>query len=195
MENNKNQDVIILLHEIYGLNPFINDLGEDYRKQGFDVACPNLLQRDCFSYAEAPEAYRYFITEVGFDAYQDVVRLIVQLKKTYRQVFVMGFSVGATIAWRCSESHDCDGVIGFYGSRIRDYLDLVPVCPVLLLFAEPDSFDVPAVIRQVRNKPMVTTQLFAAAHGYMDQNSSAYDQNQAQKSRAAVQAFFKMGTI
>jgi len=191
MENNKNQDVIILLHEIYGINPFINGLCEDYRKQGFDVVCPNLLQRGCFSYAEAQEAYHYFTTEVSFDAYQDIVRLIGQLKKTYRQVFIMGFSVGATIAWRCSETHDCDGVIGFYGSRIRDYLDLVPVCPVLLLFAEQDSFDVPAVIRQVRNKPMVTAQLFAAAHGYMDQNSSAYDQNQAQKSRAAVQAFLK----
>lgn len=191
MENNKNQQVIILLHEIYGINGFINDLAETYRQQGFEVVCPNLLQRDCFSYAEAQEAYRYFTMKVGFDAYQEVARLIGQLKKTYRRVFVMGFSVGATIAWRCSEVPGCDGVIGFYGSRIRDYLDLVPVCPVLLLFAEQDSFDVPAVIRQVRRKPMVTAQLFTAAHGYMDQDAVAYDKNQAQKSKVAVQAFFK----
>ena len=191
MENNKNQQVIILLHEIYGINGFINDLAETYRQQGFEVVCPNLLQRNCFSYAEAQEAYRYFTMKVGFDAYQEVARLIGQLKKTYRRVFVMGFSVGATIAWRCSEVPGCDGVIGFYGSRIRDYLELVPVCPVLLLFTEQDSFDVPAVIRQVRRKPMVTAQLVTAAHGYMDQDAVAYDQNQAQKSKVAVQAFFK----
>jgi dienelactone hydrolase len=181
---------IIILHEIYGLNPFIKALSRDLRKQGFEVICPNLLKRDCFSYAEAQEAYAYFTTEVGFDAYQSIVKLIEQLKKTYMQVFVMGFSVGATIAWRCSETHDCDGIIGFYGSRIRDYLELVPVCPVLLLFADQEAFDVAAVIREVRKKPMVSTQLLLARHGYMDHNSTAYDQNQAQKSWAWISEFF-----
>lgn len=79
-----------------------------------------------------------FNREVGFACYQTIVAQLRQLKQTYRQVFIMGFSVGATIAWRCSETPWCDGIIGCYGSRIRDYLELQPACPVLLLFAEQD---------------------------------------------------------
>ena len=31
----------------------------------------------------------------------------------YEQVLLIGFSIGATIAWRCSENPDCDGAVSY----------------------------------------------------------------------------------
>lgn len=183
------QAAIIIVHEIYGVNPFIKDLCADFKRQGYDVFCPNLLNGDVFAYEEEQKAYTYFNETVGFDCYQAIVKLIGQLKQTYSRVFVMGFSVGATIAWRCSETPDCDGIIGCYGSRIRDYLQLNPVCPVLLLFAEQDSFDVSDVVRQVDKKANVSVHLLQAGHGYMDHQSKFYNAVQARRSKTLIGEF------
>ena len=49
--DNNHQAAIIMLHEIYGINPFIKTLAAEYQQQGFAVYCPNLLKREAFSYA------------------------------------------------------------------------------------------------------------------------------------------------
>lgn len=58
-----------------------------------------MLSGNCFTYLESSEAYKYFMDKVGFDFYKKVEELAGKLKHTYDKVFIMGFSVGATIAW------------------------------------------------------------------------------------------------
>ncbi len=185
-----NKRAIIILHEIYGANRFIEEVCFEYHMQGFDVFCPEMLRRKCFLYSEASEAYHYFINEIGFDFYREIGQLVEQLKLTYDKVFIIGFSVGATIAWRCCENFKCDGIICFYGSRIRDYLLLQPCCPVLLLFAEQDSFDVDSVIKQLQEKSDVEIHKLKASHGFMDQYSKYFDREQAQISKEYMGDFF-----
>lgn len=176
----KKREAIIILHEIYGVNDFIKGQCQKYRDLGFEVICPDLLERPSFRYEESKEAYDFFTTHVGFDVYQDVCRLIVGLKKMYNKVFILGFSVGATIAWRCCENPLCSGVVACYGSRIRDYTDLNPVCPTLLLFAKEDSFDVGAVMESLQGKQGLFSFSMDAGHGFMDPYSKQFNDAQAQ---------------
>ena len=120
---------LIVLHEVYGINKFIDDVCTEYHKQGFDVFCPDMLHGKIFSYDKVLEAYDFFVSEIGFEYYKIISPLIDQLKYKYDRVYVFGFSVGATIAWKCCENANCDGIICCYGSRIRDYLMLRPICP------------------------------------------------------------------
>ncbi|MDD4844402.1 MAG: dienelactone hydrolase family protein [Anaerotignum sp.] len=182
---------IILLHEIYGLNQFVEKKATELHLQGFDVFCPNMLRRESFPYCKAQEAYQFFIENVGFDSWKEIIDLSAQLKLTYEKVYLLGFSVGATIAWRCCESSSCDGIVCCYGSRIRDYLSLQPSCPTLLLFAEEDSFDVPHVIKQLSDKPNVAIFQFQASHGFLDEYSYSYDPVQGQKAEAYIVDFIK----
>jgi dienelactone hydrolase len=108
-DNYKN--AMIILHEIYGINQFIEEQCLEYHNKGFDVYCSDMLQRKYFDYSEAAEAYQFFMDNVGFDYFNKVNTMIAQLKRTYDKVFLMGFSVGATIAWRCCENDFCDGII------------------------------------------------------------------------------------
>lgn len=190
-KNNNNKKAIIVLHEIYGINRFIEEVCSDYLTQGFDVFCPDMLRRNCFLYSEATKAYDYFTKEVGFDFYKNVEQLIEQLKRKYDKVFIIGFSVGATIAWKCCKISMCDGIICCYGSRIRDYLLLQPRCPVLLLFAEQDSFDVNSVIKQLLKKFNVELYKLQASHGFMDQYSNYFNREQAQISKEYMRNFLK----
>lgn len=187
---NNNKKALIVLPEIYGINKFMEDVCFEYHMQGFDVFCPNMLQRTSFLYSEGSKAYQHFINTVGFDFYIKINQMIDQLKLQYKKVFIIGFSVGATIAWRCCENLKCDGIIGCYGSRIRDYLLLQPYCPVLLLFAEQDSFDVNSVIKQLEGKSNVEIYKLKASHGFMDQYSKCFSKEQARISKTHIGDFF-----
>ena len=186
---NHHNNALIILHEIYGTNRFIEDVCTEYHRQGFDVFCPEMLRRKSFLYSESSEAYHNFVETTGFDIYIEIEQLLEKLKLAYEKVFIIGFSVGATIAWRCCENANCDGIVCCYGSRIRDYLQMRPGCPVLLLFAGQDAFDVDGVINQLHDKPNAKIHKLKAEHGFIDHYSDHFDRVQAQAAKDHINAF------
>ncbi len=184
------KSAIVILHEIYGINRFIEDICAEYHRKGHDVYCPDFLRRT-FSYGEKKEAYAHFYSEVGLDRHTEITHLAEQLKVKYESVFLLGFSVGATLAWRCCEQTVFDGIVCCYGSRIRDYLYLQPKCPMLLLFAEHDSFDTGEVCRQLSGRQNMEIHVFDACHGFMDRYSECYDAKNAKTAKAYMDSFLQ----
>lgn len=181
-----NKKAIIVLHEIYGINNFISNQCLWFEHMGFDVLCPNMIERKCFDYKEASNAYTYFMSNTGFDYYHEIKRMITQLKANHDQVFVIGFSVGATLAWRCCENTECDGIIACYGSRIRDYTELNPICPVLLLTAKEQAFNINELIIKLQHKANLKIIEFDAEHGFLDPYSSHYDEILSKKAEEDI---------
>lgn len=188
MKQTKKQ-AIILFHEIYGINQFIHHKCSEFTNAGFDVYCPDMLGRPPFPYEAAQKAYAYFRQHIGFDRWEDIAAYISRLKETYEKVFVLGFSVGATIAWRCCENVLCDGVVACYGSRIREYTHLNPVCPTLLIFAREDTFDVNCIIAQLQDKTQLEIHKIAARHGFIDSFSPYFDKQAANCAEKLIHNF------
>lgn len=185
------KEAIILLHEIYGVNPFIEGMCQQYKSAGYDVLCPNIINREYFSYQNTQEAYAHFMNSEGFDYYKEVNKMVRELKDKYKKVFIIGFSVGATIAWRCSNNTLCDGVVAYYGSRIRDFVNIIPVCPTLLLFSKEDSFDIELLVKQVMDKENVEVHTFATKHGFMNTMSNNYNVLFAKQAQDITNDFLK----
>lgn len=186
------KQAIILIHEIYGKNRFMDKQCEKYKSMGFDVYCPDLLSRSAFSYEEAEAAYEYFNEKVGFERYTEISDMVDQLSRSYDKIWVLGYSVGATLAWRCSENPKCAGIVACYGSRIRDYTNLKPTCPVLLLFAEQDSFDVTSTVERLQVVPNTQIVTYPASHGFMDSYSVYYDSCQADAAQVIINNFINV---
>lgn len=180
---------MIVLHEIYGVNEFIKSQCRKLKTDGFDVFCPNLINKSPFAYGETQEAYAFFMKNVGFNVYKRINCLVSRLKENYDDVFILGFSVGATIAWRCCENSLCSGLVACYGSRIRDYTGLNPVCPTLLLISKENFFDVREMICQLQNKKQVTIAEYDAPHGFLDFDSEYYDARQAKNAENHIARF------
>ncbi len=98
------------------------------------------------------------------------------LKKKYETVVFWGYSVGATVAWLCSEYDGIgDAAIGYYGSRIRDYTDLRPKMSVRLLFAEQEaSVDVHQLTERLSCTSGVNIERGEGAHGFANPFSRFY---------------------
>lgn len=186
--------VIIVLHEIYGINEHIQMVCDKFSINKYNVICPNLIGlTQPFNYDLQEEAYQHFINNIGFDsAVQQVKQVIIQAKKQYRHIYLLGYSVGATIAWLCSdEGNMCDGIIGYYGSRIRDYTSITPKCPVLLIFpTEENSFNVQELVNSLE-KFNINIYMLNGKHGFSNPFSENYCVQSFEKAEKLVANFLK----
>jgi Dienelactone hydrolase and related enzymes len=189
--------VIIVLHEIYGINQHIQMVCEKFSMNGYDIICPNLIDlTQPFNYDLEEEAYKHFMNNIGFDsAVQQVKQVIIQSKKQYKNIYLLGYSVGATIAWLCSgEENMCNGIIGYYGSRIRDYMNITPKCPVLLIFpTEEKSFNVEELVNSLE-KRNINVYMLNGKHGFSNPFSKNYSVQSFEKTEKLVDSFL-MKTI
>jgi len=191
---NNSDSVIIVLHEIYGINQHIQMVCEKFSNNGYDIICPNLIElAEPFNYDLEEEAYKYFINNIGFySAVQQVKQVIIKAKKQYRNIYLLGYSVGATIAWLCSgEENICNGIIGYYGSRIRDYMNINPKCPVLLIFpTEENSFNVEELVNCLE-KRNINVYMLNGKHGFSNPFSKNYCAHSFEKAEKLVDSFLK----
>lgn len=158
-----------------------------------DVMCPNLYEKDtAFDYSQESKAYRHFMDNVGFmSASEKMKKVLSDLRGRYEKIFVVGFSIGATIAWLCSEEKGVNGFVGFYGSRIRDYLQILPVCPTLLFFPEQEpSFNVSELMARLKEKN-IEIYTFEGQHGFSDPYFINYHEKSAQQAFNRLIEFIK----
>lgn len=191
---NNSSSVIIVLHEIYGINQHIQKVCEKFSIKGYDIICPNLINvSKPFNYNFQEEAYKYFTKSIGYDsAVHQVKQLLMEAKQKYKHVYLLGYSIGATIAWLCSsEENICDGIIGYYGSRIRDYIDIIPKCPSLLIFPKKEkSFNVQELVI-VLKKLNIDVYMLSGKHGFSDPFCENYNEKSFQEAEILVDNFLE----
>ncbi|WP_367949310.1 dienelactone hydrolase family protein [Bacillus sp. FJAT-29790] len=185
--------LIVVVHEIYGINQHMKDLCKLLLEQNFDVICPNLLEQEIpFDYSQEEEAYRNFMNNLGFtNALNKVKNIILDIQDKYSKIFIIGFSVGATVAWLCSEEEYIDGIVGYYGSRIRDYVKISPKCPALLFFPKVEkSFNINELIATL-DKQIIDVHICKGEHGFSDPYSPKYNRELAQNTFKETLNFLK----
>jgi len=183
---------IIVVHEIYGLNEHMRFACQTLSGHGYDVFCPDLLGRGIpFDYSQEEEAYASFMGNVGFArALEPINHLLSSIEHEYRKIVVVGFSVGAAVAWLCGAERPVDGIVGFYGSRIRNYMDREPRCPALLFFPQEEkSFNVDELIAALSRKRNVEVHQYAGRHGFADPFSPQYNEASAEEAWGEMLTF------
>lgn len=191
---NNSDSVIIVLHEIYGINNHIQRVCQRFSNKGFDIICPNLIRlQEPFRNSMEKEAYHHFINNIGFDtAATQVKEIIKEAKNQYKSIYLVGYSIGATIGWLCSNKEDAlNGIVGYYGSRIRDYLDVVPKCPSLLIYpTEEASFNVKELADTLK-KQNIKTYILEGKHGFANPYSNNYSKESFEISEKLVDDFIE----
>jgi dienelactone hydrolase len=182
---------VIILHEIYGINQYIEDWATYFNTLDYDAYCLDLLHKEKgFSYLQQQEAYNYFRANIGFDAYKEVELFLEQLYEEYSNVVVFGSSIGATIAWLLTNNKCCNRMIGYYGSRIRDYININPSCPCLLLFAKDEkSFCVRELQTILNSKLGVMAEVLEGEHGFADRYTAHNHVESSKKALEMVELF------
>lgn len=163
--------MIYFLSDVQGLNPEKIKIWCEAFEQPINFISPY------HSLARQPERqdYQSFITNVGLDKYTQFAQQKIQPHGN-EQTILIGESVGATVLWRLANEprFSNTNMVCLYGSRIRDYLDLKPRCPITLYFSEQEQLLAPQVAEITQHITFANVEFINAPHGFASPTNANY---------------------
>ena len=138
-------------------------------------------------------AYRYFSEQIGIEHYYQ--RTLDLLQKIEPPYLLIGFSVGAAIAWRLSADNTLKkrpgNIIAFYGGQIRHFAHLNPLQPTELIFPKTEAhFCLESLVTALQNKATITRTPYL--HGFMNPLSTHYSPQGYKKFLRYIKGLFDL---
>jgi carboxymethylenebutenolidase len=188
---------LVVIQEIFGVNPHIRRVAEGYAAQGYEVLAPALFDRvepniELGYDADGMAKGRAIVQRLGWDTpLADISTAVVALRSAGK-VGVVGYCWGGTLAFlSAARVEGISAAVGYYGSSITKNLEASPKVPTLLHFGETDASIPPADIETIRSqKPGVEIEIYPAGHGFNCDARSAYHAPSAARALERTLAFF-----
>ncbi len=141
---------VLVLHEIYGVNSYIEDVCRRLAGEGYVAAAPDLFWRVRPGIALEGRDPATIAEGLGYGkqldfgkAVADLVACLAALRRLPEvrgEVGVVGFCLGGTLAYLLAAAGDPAVAVSYYGAgvpRMLDRLDEI-TCPVLFVFGGAD---------------------------------------------------------
>lgn len=176
-------DTLFIAPDIFGHTPALDRLAEKIagRTRPGKIKIIDPYDMDSYGnrrfFRREEAAYDYFKAWSGIPEYSR--RISDKVNRETNPVALVGFSAGASAIWHLSGEDNTPPVscaLGFYGSQIRHYPDIVPGFPVHLIFPDYEPhFDVDVLARAISSTPKVSCEKAPGRHGFMNEYSRNFD--------------------
>jgi len=167
---------IIIMTDIFGLTTDIDLLAVSLSTELTRVTVIDPYDGHKQTFINEQAAYDTFMTQCGHERYISAVASAIALSED--EVVLLGFSAGASAAWKAIDRHSNPLIkhcIGFYPSQIRNHLDVIPCCPVTLVFpCEEKHFEVDNILSALASLKQVHCIKTSFYHGFMNSLSENY---------------------
>jgi carboxymethylenebutenolidase len=181
---------LVVLQEIFGVNPHIRAVAQGYADAGYGAIAPALFDRQQrgIEMGYGPDdIQRGRALKTAADqslALQDIAAAMAEGAQ-HGTVGIVGYCWGGLLVWLAACKLDgLAGAISYYGAGIPDQAALTPRCPVLMHFGERDhSIPVPSVEAFRQAQPQVEIQLYPADHGFNCDQRAAFEPQSAALAR------------
>ena len=174
---------VIVLQEIFGVNPHIRSVADRYAEAGFLAVAPALFDRVVpgieLEYTDAGRQEGIALAgKLSPEAVlRDIEAAIVHARGRVRsgKVAVVGYCLGGSYAWLSATHLTPDAAVGYYGSKIAAAIGEEPRCPVILHFGRNDKGIPLEQVEAIRAaRPDLPVHLYEAGHGFNRDGSPAY---------------------
>jgi carboxymethylenebutenolidase len=153
---------IVLLQEIFGVNPYIRSVADYYAEEGYVVLAPDLFWRIKpgielgFSEAERAQAFAYreqFDVDRSVEDIGATIAALKALPEFKGKVGAVGFCLGGLLAYLSAARLGIDAAVSYYGVGIEKALSEAPriKCPMVLHIAEKDRWTPPEVVTAIKD--------------------------------------------
>ena len=194
---------LVVVQEIFGVNPHIRSVADGYAKDGFLAVAPALFDRIQpgielgYEGADLETAMGLIPKLDAEKALSDIAAAYAYAAKTTgKKVGAVGYCWGGTLAWVTAARLHPAAAVGYYGGRIGNYIGEKPSAPVMLHFGKQDTH-IPAeeVAKVHAAHPEVEIYWYDAGHGFNCDARSSYNAAAAKEARQRSLAFLKKNLI
>lgn len=198
---------IIVIPEIFGVNPGIRQKCQDWAGRGYLAVAPDIFWRFAPGVelnpdveAELQEAFGYFGQYDADLGVQDIEALIHWIRRDQGvpKVGLVGFCLGGRMAYMAAARTDIDASVGYYGVMIDQMLGEAKAIsnPLMLHIPTADGFVPPeaqaAIHAGLDSHPRVTLHDYPGLdHGFAATSGNRRDEAGAQLADGRTEAFFE----
>ncbi|CAN5711938.1 dienelactone hydrolase family protein [soil metagenome] len=198
--------VVIVLHEVFGVNDDIRQTCRDLAESGFIAIAPELFWRqergvDLNSWSDEEwrkglALYTAYDRDAGVRDIVATIRAAQQLEGANGKVAVMGFCLGGLMTFLTVARHEVDAAVAYHGGDTERYLDEAPAitAPLLMHLAEADEYidsDARArITAALARVPSATVYSYPGQHhAFARHNGTHYDADAAALANGRTIAF------
>lgn len=195
---------IIVIPEIFGVNPGIRQKADKWAEQGYLAVAPDIFWRFAPGVelnpdveAELQEAFGYFQQYDPADGVYDIESTIKWIRaQGVAKVGCAGYCLGGRLAYMAAARTDIDASVGYYGVMIDQMLDEAHhiANPLMLHIAGADHFVLPeaqaAIHAGLDDHPKVTLHDYPGLdHGFAAEMGDRRNEAGAQLADSRTAAF------
>ena len=152
---------LVLLQEIFGINPYLRDMAQNFADEGYVVLVPDLFWRmqpgivlgyNEEDFGQAFEYYQRFDVDQGIKDVADTIAALRAMPEcSTGKVGALGYCLGGNLAYLTAARTDVDCSISYYGVAIEQSLSEAGniSCPMVMHFAAQDGFVPPQAVAQI----------------------------------------------
>lgn len=191
----KPRGAIVVIQEIFGVNPHIRSVAGDFASEGYVALAPaffDVLERGVeLGYDDEGIARgRDLITRLGLEKTVGIVDDAARSLSGIGPIGTVGYCWGGTVALLAALRLGLPSV-SYYGSRDVPFLGEAPKAPLIFHFGERDKSIPPEMVQQHRDAlPQMPVYTYPADHGFNCDARASYDPASAKLARQRTLAFF-----
>jgi carboxymethylenebutenolidase len=190
---------LVVVQEIFGVNAHIRSVADGYARDGFLAVAPALFDRyECgvelaYEGADMQRAMSFLPKLDMNKCVADVAAAIDFARaETGKNVGVIGYCLGGTLAWLAATRLRVDAAVGYYGGRISSHANETPAVPIMLHFGKQDGHIPAEEVDKVKAAhPEVEIYWYDAGHGFNCDARSSYSPEAALEARRRSLEFLK----
>jgi carboxymethylenebutenolidase len=135
---------IVIIQEIFGINPHIRSMVDRYAEWGYRAIAPAVFDRverkvELQYNPDGMAAGRGIVAEMSLEnTMLDVAAAVDHVAET-GPVAVVGYCYGGSIAWLSTSELPIAAAVGYYGGMVNQFKDRTPQVPVMLHFGALDD--------------------------------------------------------
>lgn len=145
---------VALIHDWWGLTPFIRQMAHLFAQSGYYVIVPDLFEGQV---ATTPQQAMELVKRLGEDGYPRINAALSALERhhhTNSDVAAVGLGMGGSLAFEAAIMRpDLEAAVSFYGFPQR-YLGRFKeaTTPILAIYGEQEPYILPPVVTKLRSE-------------------------------------------
>jgi carboxymethylenebutenolidase len=186
---------IVVLQEVFGVNPHIRAVANDFAAGGYVAIAPSLFDRvrrevELDYSPESLEQGRGYVMQLTEQGILADIQACINVVRRNGPVGVVGYCWGGTIAYLAACELPIHAAVSYYGTRTVQYLDRRPRVPVQYHFGEKDQTIPPENIAKIRAAhPEGEFHVYPADHGFNCDQRASFHAESARLARERTLAF------
>jgi dienelactone hydrolase len=167
---------VLIVTDIFGATAAVLSLANALMAEQVQVEVVDPYDGAEKSFSHDQSAYEAFLANCGHDSYFRKVQN--SISSSLEELVIIGFSAGASAAWRNMESDWQPKIlhfVGFYPGQIRHHLNITPKYPCTIVLPNREEHfnvsEVSGVLKEIDNVQCINTEF---GHGFMNPSSYHY---------------------